>query len=623
MAKDLLVVSLGRIVADQVRVDATEAYAVLQHVWQRIRASRDDDGAVVGLPHQDAMGITAFGDFEVRATPAPAARSVRPPHVLTQELSALLQRLVASGRPDLASAPRACVDALQRASPGANPTARPIVTPEALFRALEAFRPRDPSAALAALYARWMRTTDGTQAGSRPSVLAAPPVAAGAVAAPRVALSLALPRSGDAAVPTPEPPVGRGDHGHPGADLPLRLSLGEVVASPVAPPRASLRAAARTPVRMPVALVPPVLTRPEPPAPAAAGGAGRRVGSAIAAMICVVLLGGVGAWRWVMAEDTGIVVDEQVITESRDTAVGSPTADGLAGAAHPGDEPGSLRAGAPARVDRPRVRRLLHADASGRVPWSPSFDPRRNSLVFHAGIDRTALLEASLRGDGTVGEVSTVREDDASSYHVQVSPDGNQLAYDSDAEGERAVYVSHRDGSSPRRVSGPGHASVPSWSPDGASLAFARAETDRPEVWNVWTVHLATGKLERQTNHSEGRPWGASWFPDGRRIAYNHEDRLLVRDLDTGALRAYPTPVPGRQVRTPAVSPDGTHIVFQVRHDGAWVLDLRSGSSRRILADASAQEFAWSPDGRHVAYHSVRGGQWGIWMLDLAPETGP
>ena len=24
-----------------------------------------------------------------------------------------------------------------------------------------------------------------------------------------------------------------------------------------------------------------------------------------------------------------------------------------------------------------------------------------------------------------------------------------------------------------------------------------------------------------------------------------------------------------------------------------------------------------------VAYHSVRGGQWGIWMLDLAPATGP
>ena len=81
--------------------------------------------------------------------------------------------------------------------------------------------------------------------------------------------------------------------------------------------------------------------------------------------------------------------------------------------------------------------------------------------------------------------------------------------------------------------------------------------------------------------------------------------------------------MPGRLVRTPAVSPDGERIVFQVRRDGAWVLDLRTGQSHRLLADASAQEFAWSPDGQRVAYHSVQGGQWGIWVLDLAPQMGP
>ena len=45
---------------------------------------------------------------------------------------------------------------------------RPIVTPDALFTAIEAFRPRDPSAALAGLYARWRRTTDETERTAHP-----------------------------------------------------------------------------------------------------------------------------------------------------------------------------------------------------------------------------------------------------------------------------------------------------------------------------------------------------------------------------------------------------------------------------------------------------------------------
>jgi Tol biopolymer transport system component len=65
------------------------------------------------------------------------------------------------------------------------------------------------------------------------------------------------------------------------------------------------------------------------------------------------------------------------------------------------------------------------------------------------------------------------------------------------------------------------------------------------------------------------------------------------------------------------VSPDGSHVIFQVQRSGAWLLDLATGTSRRVLADGSAEEFAWSPDGARVAFHSRRSGDWGIWILAL------
>ena len=72
---------------------------------------------------------------------------------------------------------------------------------------------------------------------------------------------------------------------------------------------------------------------------------------------------------------------------------------------------------------------------------------------------------------------------------------------------------------------------------------------------------------------------------NGKRIAYSHEDRIIVRSLDGSGQQAYTSPRKGRLLRTPAVSPDGRRIVFQMYQDGAWMLDLSDRSMTKILAD--------------------------------------
>jgi len=199
-------------------------------------------------------------------------------------------------------------------------------------------------------------------------------------------------------------------------------------------------------------------------------------------------------------------------------------------------------------------------------------------------------------------------------YHVRLSPDGRLIAFDSDQGGERGVYVASLGGADARRVSGTGYAAVPTWSPDMNWLAFVRAEPGHSKVWNLWLQDRHAGTLRRQTSFRFGQVWGASWFPDSHRICYSHENQLIIADISTGMIQTWRTPLAGHLVRTPAVSPDGRRIVFQVQRDGVWILDLQTKAMSRLLNDATAEEFAWQPDGKRIAFHSRRDGQWRIWI---------
>jgi WD40 repeat protein len=268
-----------------------------------------------------------------------------------------------------------------------------------------------------------------------------------------------------------------------------------------------------------------------------------------------------------------------------------------------------------ARASRPAVRVtdiFPPATVAGDL-FSPSFAPD-GELVFHTGRQHSALMRASF-GPAGAPRLATILRDDAANYHPAVSPDGEWLAFDSDRDGTRSVYLAHLDASGANKISGNGYAAVPRWSPDGRYIAFIKADPGRPHVWNVWVEEVSTGTLTQVSHHRVGQAWGASWFPDSRRLAYSVEDALRIVDLRTGRSRVVRTPRPGHLVRTPAVSPDGSRIVFQVYKDGVWLLDLRAGKSTRVLDDRSAEEFAWSPDGRRIVYHTKERRAWRVAQL--------
>ena len=264
-------------------------------------------------------------------------------------------------------------------------------------------------------------------------------------------------------------------------------------------------------------------------------------------------------------------------------------------------------------ADPPRAARQAPAeDLTPHHTVEPPGFASVGTAVFPDEPD-AGIIPAS-HGGGMALRITRVGDDGSRNYHAQVSPAGERIAFDSDRDGARGVYVADVDGRNVRRVSGLGFAAWPSWSPDGRSLLFVRAEPQQPDVWNLWSVDLERSRRVRLTSHDTGQPWGGSWFPDGHRLVYARDAALVVLDTRTGEERGFPSPVLGRSMRGPSVSPDGEHVVVQVLRDGAWLLSVSDGSMRRVLTDPTAEAFSWAQDGRRVAYHSRRTGGWNVWV---------
>jgi Tol biopolymer transport system component len=210
------------------------------------------------------------------------------------------------------------------------------------------------------------------------------------------------------------------------------------------------------------------------------------------------------------------------------------------------------------------------------------------------------------------------------------SPDGRRLAFVSDRDGNREVYVMDvalalgSDTTSERALINVSQHKAPdwqpAWSPDGSRLAFASYRDDN---WELYLVDADGSNLMRLTVHAEN-DFSPSWSPDGRRLVFAsrrfQDADLFVVDTATGELTQLTTGT--RNEFDPAWSPNGEWIAYvtQLGDQGDVFVMRADGSEATNLTNSPyANDFqpTWSPDSEWLTFvsYTTAEGDHDLWQM--------
>jgi TolB protein len=181
----------------------------------------------------------------------------------------------------------------------------------------------------------------------------------------------------------------------------------------------------------------------------------------------------------------------------------------------------------------------------------------------------------------------------------------------SNRSGSPNIFLVQNDGSGAKNLTENSSVnSYPAWSPDGKKIAFA---SDRDGTMNVFVMD-ADGKNVKALTTGGEVSRVPTWSGDGKSIAFCRAtpdgSKIFVAPADGGEAKA----VGDGDGWDPAFSPDGKKIAFTSLRGGngfrVYVMDADGGNLKEISTSSNPHGYvypAWSPDGKKLVWSDSTG----------------
>lgn len=239
-----------------------------------------------------------------------------------------------------------------------------------------------------------------------------------------------------------------------------------------------------------------------------------------------------------------------------------------------------------------------------------------------------------------------------------------QIAFVSDKNGNKEIYLMEADGSGKRAVTKNGRINLfPAWSRNSDQLLYTSYRSGRSDLWTVSRGSRPGGRLLdlphekyrgifgpvdgqvtfvmndngntdlflgrqdgrglRRLTRSRAIDVSPSWSPDAKQLVFASDRagtlQLYIRDQSSNEIRRLT--FQGDYNASPAWSPTGEWIAYAARTGNnfdVYLIDPETGYTKPLMIHPRGDENpVWSPDGRKVAFTSDRRGRKDIYVVDV------
>jgi Tol biopolymer transport system component len=229
--------------------------------------------------------------------------------------------------------------------------------------------------------------------------------------------------------------------------------------------------------------------------------------------------------------------------------------------------------------------------------YGASFSADSQKILFASSDDRLSQANVTLQSDSSSARSELFYLTDINGKQMiplmntpttignpVFSPDGQKIAFESNAGGNLDIYLMDTDGKNRRRITThPADDGQPAFSPDGKYIAFISRRDDNYELYMM----DVDGSNQRRLTYTTADEYDLAFSPDGKKLAYvsgrDHDLELMLFDLKTKTSMQL-TKTAGANIN-PAFSPDGKLAFASDRTDylEIYLMDLRRPVSQTKL----------------------------------------